>query len=55
MTDGEVTKVARTTGIVTEGVLKGFLLVAPPLLLISITVGATIWLARLGTKLGGID
>ena len=55
MVNDEVQKVTKTTGIVTEGVLKGFLLVGPPILLVSITVGAAIWLARMGTKLGGID
>lgn len=55
MTDGEVTKITRTTGIVAEGVIKGFLLVAPSLFLISLTVGMAIWLTRLGTKIGGID
>ena len=52
---GEIQTTARTTGIVTEGVIKGFLAVAPALLIISMGVGASIWLARLGTRLGGLN
>tara|TARA_B100001750_G_scaffold242619_1_gene256339 strand:- start:2374 stop:2541 length:168 start_codon:yes stop_codon:yes gene_type:complete len=55
MADDKLQATARSTGMVAEGVVKGFILVAPSLMLVSVVVGATVWLARIGTSLGGMD
>ena len=55
MVKDNIETVARSTGMVAEGVTKGFLLVAPSLMLVSIVIGATIWLDRIGTRIGGMD
>lgn len=53
--ENELVRTAWSMGIVTEGVVKGFMAVGPALLILSLSVGAMIWLARLGSRTGGLE
>lgn len=50
-----ITEVARITGYWADGVVKGVLIAAPPLMMLGLAVGLTLWVIRRGTRLGGLE
>mgnify|MGYP003151208948 CR=1 FL=1 len=55
MLDNQLKDAARVTGYWTEGIIRGTLFAAPPLMVLSILIGSTLWLVRRGTRLGGLE
>ena len=55
MSDDSLRDIAKVTGYWTDGIFKGTLIAAPPLMVLSLTVGAVLWLVRRGTAIGGLD
>ncbi len=55
MSDDSLRDIAKITGYWADGLLKGTLIAAPPLVLLSLTVGGVLWLVRKGTAIGGLD
>jgi len=56
--EGSITQAARITGYWTEGILKGLAIAGPPLLLLTLSLGITLWLVRRALTLngtGGVD
>lgn len=55
MSESDLREAAKLTGYWTEGIVKGTILAGPPLMVLSIMVGVTLWLVRRGTAIGGLD